>query len=302
MAGRTTMMWQVIGFNKNKFFFETVLRNGQLGHAYLFTGQEMIGKRTFALEVASMAIQSNGSTAKYFATEPLGNPDILFINSANSESGQTIAIEEVRKIKNFVSLSPYAAGPYKFVIIDDAHLMTVEAQNALLKVLEEPNPSSVLILITANPESLLPTIISRCQELGFRPHPRELADGILTNAKLSKANRDFLTDFANGRIGLIKKIIEEKSFDEVKDSVEEVMHLIKSDINERLTIAQKLTDEKNKAELPKKILYWTLYLRTRLNEPRAHKILKNLLALHEIISKPQFNQRLALENFLVSLT
>jgi len=53
--------------------------------------------------------------------------------------------------------------------------------------------------------------------------------------------------------------------------------------------------------LPRLVLYWTLYLRTRLSEPKAHKILKNLLALHETVSKPQFNQRLALENFLISL-
>ena len=65
--------------------------------------------------------------------------------------------------------------------------------------------------------------------------------------------------------------------------------------------AQKLTDEKNKAELPKKLLYWILYLRIRLVEPKSHKILKGLLSLNEIISKPQFNQRLALENFLVQL-
>src|SRR3989344_2267318 len=293
------MAWQTIGFDKNKKFFETVIKNGQLGHAYLFIGQEMIGKRTFALELAHFLLR--GSASKYLEAEPLSNTDILFVNSANSESGQTISIEEARKIKNFVSLSPYAAGPYKFIIVDDAHLMTAEAQNALLKVLEEPNPSSIFILVSANSESLLPTIVSRCQEIKFQPHPRELAESILANAKLSKTNHDFLADFANGRIGLIKKIIEEKSFDEVKDSVEEVMHLIKSDINERLTIAQKLTDEKNKAELLKKVLYWMLYLRTRLNEPKTHKILKNLLVLHETISKPQFNQRLALENFLVSL-
>ena len=293
------MAWQTIGFDKNKKFFETVIKNGQLGHAYLFIGQEMIGKRTFALELAHFLLR--GSASKYLEAEPLSNTDILFVNSANSESGQTISIEEARKIKNFVSLSPYAAGPYKFIIVDDAHLMTAEAQNALLKVLEEPNPSSIFILVSANSESLLPTIVSRCQEIKFQPHPRELAESILANAKLSKTNRDFLADFANGRIGLIKKIIEEKSFDEVKDSVEEVMHLIKSDINERLTIAQKLTDEKNKAELLKKVLYWMLYLRTRLNEPKTHKILKNLLVLHETISKPQFNQRLALENFLIQI-
>ena len=279
--------WQTIGFEKNKKFFEGLIRNGQLAHAYLFSGQDMIGKRTFALELANQFNQ-------------LSNPDILFVNSAGSESGQTIAIEEVRKIKNFVYLSPYV-GKHKFIIIDDAHLMTVEAQNALLKILEEPNPSSILILISANPESLLPTITSRCQEIKFFPHPGPAIESVLAESGASKVKADFLMDFANGRIGLVKKIIEEKSYDEVEGSVKELMGLVKADINERLIVAQKLTDEKNKGELPRKVLYWTLYLRTRLNEPKAHKILKNLLALHEIINKPQFNQRLALESFLVQL-
>ncbi len=283
------MNWQTIGFDKNKKFFESVTESGRLGHAYLFSGQEMIGKKSFALEMAGLITGSANV-----------NQDILLVDPTSSESGRSIMIEEVRKIKNFVSLSPYA-GRYKFVIIDDAHLLTVEAQNALLKVLEEPGPSAILILVTANPKSLLPTIISRCQEIKFPPHPKAVMAGVIEHSGLSKINAEFLVDFAAGRIGLIKRIVQDKSFDDVRDSVEELMHLIKADINERLAVAQKLTDEKNKTELPQKILYWTLYLRTRLDEPKSHKILKGLLALHEIISRPQFNQRLALESFLVSL-
>ncbi len=286
------MAWQTLGFDKNRKLFENSIQTGEFAHAYLFTGQEMIGKRTFAFELASHVITGGKSQGN--------NPDILTVSPAGSESGHSIAIEEVRKIKNFVFLSSYA-GPYKFVIIDDAHLMTIEAQNSLLKILEEPNRSSIFILVTANPESLLPTIASRCQEIKFSSHPKKLIANILTDAKLSNKNREFLIEFANGRAGLIKKIIEEKSFDYVKNSIEELMHLIKTDVSERLMIAQTLTDEKNKSELPRKILYWTLYLRTRLGEPRAYKILKNLLALHEIINKPQFNQRLALENFLIQV-
>lgn len=286
------MVWQTIGFEKNKKLFESAIKDGSLGHAYLFSGQEMMGKRTFAAELACRVI---GNTQ--FLDN---NPDILTVSPASSESGQSIAIEEVRKIKNFVLLSPYAASR-KFIIIDDAHLMTVEAQNAVLKVLEEPNESSVLILVTACPEVLLPTIVSRCQEIKFFPHRREVAEGVLAESKLSKTNREFLAEFANGRIGLIKQIIEDSSFGQVEDSIKEVMHLAKANINERLEAAQKMTDEKNKAGLPRQVLYWTLYLRTRLGEPKAHKILKSLLPLHEVVNKPQYNQRLALENFLVSL-
>jgi DNA polymerase-3 subunit delta' len=282
------MTWQTIGFDKNKKLFEVAIKDGSLGHAYLFSGQEMIGKRTLALELADVITQQNSH-------------DILVVNAASSESGQTIAIEEVRKIKNFIYLSPYGSGLYKFIIIDDAHFMTVEAQNAVLKVLEEPNASSILILVTAHPEALLPTVVSRCQEIKFFPHSRQLVNTVLVEAKLSKTNREFLLEFANGRIGLVKRIVEDDSFGQVEDSIKKIMHLAKADINERLSVAQKLTDEKNKAELPRLVFYWTLYLRTRLGEPKAQKMLKGLLVLNEIVNRPQYNQRLALENFLIQL-
>lgn len=292
------MVWKTTGFDRNKKLFSEVIKNDNFSHAYLFSGQEMIGKKTFALELANKML---GDTAiEYSDAQFLNNPDILFIDAINSESGQTIAIEEVRRIKKFIFRSPYV-GKYKFIIINDAHLMTTEAQNALLKVLEEPNASSVLILISANSESLLPTIFSRCQEIKFFPHKKEVIDSILTDVKLSKINKEFLAVFVDGRIGLIKQIIDKESFDEVEDAVKKIMHLIKADINERLNVAQKLTDEKNKADLPRLVLYWMLYLRTRIGEPRAQKMLKGLLVLNEIVNKPQYNQRLALENFLVSL-
>jgi DNA polymerase-3 subunit delta' len=283
--------WQTVGFDKIKGFFERMLENGQLSHAYVFSGQEMIGKRTFALELARLTSGADPNAI---------NPDVLFVDSASSESGQTITVEEIRRIKNFVSLSPYI-GSYKFVVINDAHLMTTEAQNALLKVLEEPSPSSILILVTANPTSLLPTIVSRCQEIKFLPHPKKIVDEILKNSGLPKTKIEFLAEFSNGRVGLVKMIIKEKSFDEVKDAVEELMRLVKADINERFTIAQKLGDEKNKPDLAKKVLYWLLYARMRIAEPRARGILRGLTDLHGIITQPQFNHRLALENFVVSL-
>ncbi len=286
------MKWQTIGFDKIKNFFEKMSESGQLSHAYIFSGQEMIGKRTFAIELTNSVNQTDPN--------PVFQPDCLFVDSGVSESGQTITIEEIRRVKNFVSLSPYA-GPYKFVVINDAHLMTTEAQNALLKVLEEPSPSSILILVTANPNSLLPTIASRCQEIKFPPHPKEIVGDILKNSGLPRSEEEFLTEFSNGRVGLVKTVIKEKSFGEIKDSVEELVRLIKADINERLTVAQKLTDEKNKQDLTKKVLYWTLYMRMRINEPRAPKILDGLVGLHKIIAQPQFNHRLALENFLVQL-
>jgi len=287
-----TMIWQTLGFNKVKAFFEEAAGSGRLSHAYIFSGQEMIGKRTFTLELAELVNDTAASSA--------ANPDLFLVDSESSESGQTIAIDEVRKVKNFISLSPYI-GRYKLVVVNDAHLMTAEAQNALLKVLEEPSPSSILILVTANPSALLQTITSRCQEIKFFPHPRGIIDGVLKNSGLSKSEAGFLAEFSNGRIGLIKTIIAEKSFGEIRSAVEELTRLIKAGINERLVIAQKLSDEKNEPDLLKKVLYWILYVRMRINEPKAHAVLNGLVNLYVVISRPQFNRRLALENFLVQL-
>jgi DNA polymerase-3 subunit delta' len=291
------MRWYTIGFEKIKDFFEKAAKTGSLAHAYLFSGQEMIGKKTFALELIRLI---NDNTENDLHPESAINADLLLVNASSSESGQAIGIEDIRKIKNFVSLSP-VIGPYKFIVINDAHLMTAEAQNALLKVLEEPSPSSILILVTANPNSLLPTIISRCQEIKFPPHPLEIIKKFLDNSGLHKSEAEFLADFSNGRVGLIQTVIREKSFGLIKGSVEDLIRLIKADINERLAAAQELTDEKNKQDLMGKVLYWILYMRMRINEPKAPRILKGLLELHKIISQPQFNHRLALENFLVQL-
>jgi DNA polymerase-3 subunit delta' len=283
------MLWQTIGFDKIKGLFNKTLNENTFGHAYIFTGEDMIGKKTFALELAGIA---TGPQPSKF------NPDVLFIDTANSESGQSITIDGIRQVKNFVSLSAYS-GNRKFIIIDEAQLMTDEAQNASLKILEEPNPSSIMILVTSNPGLLLPTVVSRCQEIRFPMHRPAVVREILESASLTKTQIEFLAEFCGGRLGLAKRIIAGDSFENVKKSVEELMHLIKSDLNERLAVAQKMTDEKNKAELADKILYWTLYLRTRIDEPKSHKILNGLLSLHRTLNQPQFNQRLALENFLV---
>jgi DNA polymerase-3 subunit delta' len=291
------MRWQTIGFEKIKDFFEKAAKTGALAHAYLFSGQEMMGKKIFALELIGLV---NGKLEVNTSSETVINPDLLLIDGGSSESGQTISIEEIRKVKNFISLSP-VVGPYKFVVINDAHLMTTEAQNALLKVLEEPNPSSILILVTANPNALLPTIVSRCQEIKFPPHPAEVIRKFLNNSGLSKSEAEFLAEFSNGRVGLIKTVLEEKSFGVIKSSVEDLIRLIKADIGERLIAAQGLSDDKNRPDLMEKVLYWILYMRMRIDEPKAPKILKGLLELHKVISQPQFNHRLALENFLVQL-
>lgn len=274
-------MWKVSGFEKNKKLFEGVIKNDQLNHAYLFSGQEMIGKKTFALEVAGG-----------------GSPDLLLIKPDSSLSGQTISIAEIRALKNFLVLTPYR-NKYKFAIIDDAHTMTEEAQNAILKILEEPNSSSILILVTNNPEFLLPTIISRCQEIKFFPHPPEIIKSFLTDTKLTNQDQKFLVQLTNGRLGLIKSIIDSNQIKEVRNEIAELEQILKSDLETKFAVAQKLSDDKNRQSIKIKLLYWMLYLRTNLINANSAHVLTELGKLNQIVSQPQFNLRLALENLFV---
>ena len=232
--------------------------------AYLFHGPEMIGKKMFALELAA---------------EFAGPEDITMI---------TPDIDAVREMKRFFSLTPLN-GVYKVAIIDDAHRLTDEAQNALLKILEEPSASSIVILVTSHMDELLPTIVSRCHQLFFPAHPRSMVMEFLKDKKLSKEQEEFLYEFSNGSIGLLAG-----DFSKIKSYAEEYSALAKADINKRFDMAKQLSTDES---LQQKILYWMLYLHTK----KLYEPLRGLLALRRTISRPQYNEQLALENFMLSL-
>src|SRR3989344_884369 len=282
------MLWQTLGFDLNKEFFEKSIENGNLGHAYLFSGQEMIGKKTFAVELTKIITRVGSEN----------NPNLLFVGGH-----ETIGITQIRDFKKFLSLKPYLDG-YKIGIIDDCHLMTVEATNALLKILEEPPIDSLLILVTSNPHQLLPTIYSRCEEIRFEPHARIRILDYLKDLGLDQTQAEFLTDFSNGRIGLADRLKENDSFKEIKSKLEQLNKILKSDINGRLNFAEKVLQDKESQNLSPTLLYWIFYLRSDLSRNlkiNRAKVLRSLLKVNYILSKPQYNHRLAFENFLVNL-
>lgn len=283
-----------MGFDTIKEFFEKVVKNDQLSHAYIFSGQEMTGKRTFALELANQINQTHGDSI---------HPDFFVVDSTSSESGESIPIEKIREAKNFLSLSAYR-GPYKFVIIDDADKMTVEAQNAFLKILEEPSESAIIILVTAYPEVLLPTISSRCQEIKFPNHSQKEVKKSLLIENVSEEKAEFLSEFVNGRMGLALQIARENLYTKVREYISEFTEIKKAPLNARLKLAQKLTEMEDTKEIKEKLLYWMLYLHMNaVRNPAGDtpKALQLMINLNYYLSQPQFNRRLMLENFMVKL-
>ncbi|MDR3642162.1 MAG: DNA polymerase III subunit [Candidatus Doudnabacteria bacterium] len=159
------MDWHTFGHEKNKNLLEKQLAAGSLSHAYLFSGSKGLGKKTLALEFAK----------RILGTENLGNHPDFQILDAEGEIG----IESAREFMDRLSLKPFVAKK-KVAVIDGAENLNLHTGNALLKTLEEPSSSTVIILVASG--RLLPTIVSRCQCLHFycfnRPRLMEFAKSL----------------------------------------------------------------------------------------------------------------------------
>ena len=161
------MFENIIGNTNIKAVLEKSIKKNKLSHSYLFNGTQGIGKKKIAIEFAKMMLCLDDN--KYcnhckscieFNTN--NNPDFLII----SPDGNNIKIEQIRDMQKKIQEKPIISEK-KVYIIDNADLMTTEAQNCLLKTLEEPPEFAVIILIGSNSNSFLPTIKSRCTIMNF---------------------------------------------------------------------------------------------------------------------------------------
>ncbi len=183
---------------------KSALRNSSVAGAYLFVGQEGIGKYLVALNFAKaincldLKDDACDTCPSCLKIDKRQHPDVHFVEAQDSEA---IKIEYIRDLKKDISLRPYEAKK-KVFIINDAHNLTAEASNALLKVLEEPPKNSLIILISSKTALLFKTIISRCQILKFHPLNRmQLQEVLKKDYRLGSDSAHFLAYFCEGRIG-----------------------------------------------------------------------------------------------------
>lgn len=163
---------QVIGQEHVKSVLLAALSKERIGHAYLFSGPRGVGKTTTA-RLLSMAVNCSNEDPKL---RPCGecescllvrqgnHPDVIELDAASNNS-----VEDIRDLREKVRLASIRGGKRVWVL-DEAHMLSKSAANALLKTLEEPPPNLVFVLATTEPEKLPPTILSRCQHFRFRRH------------------------------------------------------------------------------------------------------------------------------------
>lgn len=225
----------VIGQSAVKNLLAGSIRSGRVSHAYIFEGDIGMGKKTLAYAFARELVCENKSscgTCKHCLLSAAGNhPDIITVLPA--EDKKSISVDSVRELYSSVMVKPFSADK-KVIIIPDCEKMTVQSQNALLKMLEEPPSYIVFVLLTSNSNFFLETVLSRSIKLSFSPYTDDEIREILKLAGFSKVP-DAVITCADGNGGKALALMSNSDFMELRKQLAEKFQLFfnkKSDLFE----------------------------------------------------------------------
>ena len=291
----------LVGHKKQWQMLEKSWQAGRLAHAYLFVGQEKLGKKTFAIELAKEILKEEITRRPH--------PDYLFLEPETKE----IKIEQIRDFIWKMSLKPSVA-EMKVAIVDQAQMMTIEAQNCFLKTLEEPAGQALIVLITAYPHLLLPTIVSRCEQIKFFPVPVEEITKHPVLKSLAEKEIDEVLRIAMGRPGAAIDLI---SLPQAREKRRQIMtglgKVLNASLAGRFAYVKKMPEAPAAVEEILNTWLWC-FRRALINKLGQEKELtifskKSLSQLMRIISnieetrflalRTNVNLRLALENLLL---
>lgn len=250
------MFGDFIGNARQVGWLERAIALGQTSHAYLFTGPEQIGKRTLAFAFAQ-AIQCEKRTPGSGAAcgeciacrkaEHGNHPDILRISLPKDK--QHYSIDQVREIIEDVALKP-TEGRKRIIILPNMDLMTLPALQSSLKVLEEPPPTAMILLTCVSVDLLLPTIISRCQQVALTPvAPEELAAALVARWECNPTQARQIATLSGGCPGWAIDALEHpETLEERRQTLHELAALSRMGRAERITAAGTLAPNVESAQ------------------------------------------------------
>ena len=227
----------VVGHKDILKYISSAVENNRVSHAYILNGERGSGKKMLANLFAMTLLCETGDN------EPCGkchsckqaesgnHPDIIRVTH---EKPNSISVDDIRtQVNNTVDIKPYQ-GPYKVYIIPQADMMTPQAQNAILKTIEEPPSYAVFLLLTENSETLLPTINSRCVMLKLRNIKDTLIKKyLMENLEIPDYKADMCTAFAQGNMGRAIMLANSDHFNEIREeAVQLLKHISEMELNE----------------------------------------------------------------------
>ena len=230
MAENKVMGFQdILGNDMIKEHFKKAIENNKISHAYILTGEEGTGRKSIANAFSMALLCEKGGKEPCMVCHSCkqvlsGNhPDLIYVKH---EKPNSIGVDDIREqINDTIMIRPYSSY-YKIYIVDEAEKMTVQAQNALLKTMEEPPFYAVIILITTNQEAFLPTILSRCVQLKLKPLKDFTVKSYLSeHLGVPEKEAEICAAFARGNLG---KAIHLASSDEFKELYQKVMMMVKN--------------------------------------------------------------------------
>jgi len=281
----------IIGHQKQRQFLKKITKGKRIPHALIFSGQEKLGKKTIALEFIYLL----------FKEELKNHPDLILIKPETKK----IQINQIRDLSWQLSLKPIKSFQ-RAAIIDQAHLMTSEAQNCFLKTLEEPKGQAILILITEHPDFLLPTITSRCQKIKFFPVKKEEIRNFLKEGGVSEKKIEEIIEISNGRPGVAIEYLENpEKLKEREELIQKLIKVSKAPLFLRFQYAKELSESQDLNEV---LNVWLSYFRNNLISQKDETLLKKVEGLLKAIQKTIFlisttnvNLKLALEILMLEL-
>ena len=238
----------IIGHENIKEHLQRAIESNHVSHAYILTGEAGMGRKSIANAFAMTLLCEKGKSEPCMECHACkqvmsGNhPDLIYVTHEKTGS---IGVDDVREqIHDTIMIRPYSSY-YKIYIVDEAEKMTVQAQNALLKTIEEPPSYVVIMLLTTNQEVFLPTILSRCIQLKLKPLQDSVIKSYLVGSLGIKESRaEIYGAFARGNLG---RAIYLASSEEFQLMYTELLHMLKHlrsmDITELLFYIKKMKDE-----------------------------------------------------------
>ncbi len=224
------------------------IASDRISHAYIFEGDSGMGKKTLAYSFARQLIcddKSGCGICRHCKLAMSGNhPDIITVTP--SEDKKNISVDNIRALYETIMVKPYSAGR-KIIIIPNAERLGIQAQNALLKMLEEPPSYIVFILLTVSSNHFLETVLSRCIKLSLQPYSDGEIRSVLSQNGYQGVS-DQVISCADGNVGKALSLVSNSSFLSLRKELASLFDLFFEEKNKVFDIIAFFEENKDSAE------------------------------------------------------